>query len=225
MKMFKTLVSASVAAAVCAGALSPVAHAEVAASASVASMYYWRGLDLGNGTPQVAGDIHFSESGFTAGVWGGSGDSKMGTEVDLYAGYAGGDSEGFFYDITAWTYFYPSGPMDEAGEQTNAEPGKLSELVLGVGYGPVKFTYYDNIAGSPLSAYMTLSGTFDAFSATLGMHKDYEKGKNPVHLDLSYAYNDSLKFTLGKVLETDEVADFKKDGPRFVVSYTLPLEK
>lgn len=220
MKMMKsTLLATATAAALSAGVFSAAAHAEVSASASVASMYYWRGRDLGHGTPQVAGDIHYSESGFTAGIWGGSGDWESGTETDLYVGYAGGDSEGFFYDLTAWTYYYPT---EKAG--SNGRPGKLSELVLGLGYGPVKFSYYDNVAGDPGYTYMTLAGTLDAFTLTLGMHNNAD-GTKPTHLDLSYAYNDQLKFTVGKIVEPDNSEKFLEDEARFVVSYTLPLEK
>ncbi len=221
MKFNKTLLVGVVAAStLAAGVFSTAANAEVVASAGVASLYYWRGFDLGGGIPQVSGDIHYTESGFTAGIWGGSGDTNGGSETDLYAGYAGGEADGFNYDVTAWTYAYPNTKVVK-GETVEPKPaGKLSEVVVGLGYGPVKFTYYSNIAGAPGYSYVTLAGTMGAFSATLGKHN---KGMDDAtHLDLGYAYNDRLKFTLGKVLKSDESA--AEDEPRFVVSYTLPLE-
>ncbi|NHN38618.1 histidine kinase [Pseudomaricurvus alcaniphilus] len=215
--------------ALTAGAISaaPVAMAaETSASVAVASSYLWRGFDLGSGTPAVSGDITVSEGGFYAGVWGSSGDDLNGTEYDLYAGW-GGEFSGLSVDLSVWNYIYPTGP--NASQERGPTPGfaDLSEVILTLGFGPVSFSYYDNIAGGSGYEYYTLSGSYGKFSATLGFH-DAEVGAfvddvelDPVHLDVSYSYNDNLSFTLSQVIEDDEVPG---DELKFVVGYSLPLD-
>jgi len=201
-------------------------------------LYLWRGQDLGAGAgvPAVSGDIKVTESGFTTGVWGSSGDEVGGTEYDLWAGY-GGSMGDFRYDLTAWTYVYPSG----GGNDDTDNIGDLSEAVLTLGYGPVTFMYYDNIAnagGNNDYVYYTLSATFGAFSALVG-YADYksdlfedeldptlrtgELSNDYTHIDLSYAYNDNLAFTLSQVVDESD-SDPVDDDLKFVVKYAIPLK-
>ncbi|MBR9909892.1 MAG: histidine kinase [Gammaproteobacteria bacterium] len=201
--------------ALTAGAISaaPVAMAaETSASVAVASTYLWRGYDLGSGTPAVSGDITVSEGGFYAGVWGSSGDTTAGTEYDLYAGW-GGEFSGLSVDLSVWNYIYPTG--------NGPTPGfaDLSEVILTLGFGPVSFSYYDNIAGGSGYEYYTLGGSYEKFSATIGMH-DNPTGDDPLHIDLSYSYNDNLSFTISQIVEDEEDGDELK----FVVGYSLPLD-
>jgi uncharacterized protein (TIGR02001 family) len=227
MKLTKNLLASAVAALASASFLAPVANSEVAATVGVANMYYWRGLNLGNGDAQVSGDLKFSESGFYAGIWGGSGDASGGTEYDIYAGYGGGEADGFNYDISLWTYTYP-----QNSDAVLSDPGKLSEAVLALGYGPVKLTYYSNLAdqGDTVESsysYLTLAFTYEQFSILFGAHNDLGLGDgvtygSPTHVDLSYAYSDRLKFTIGKMIDDDDV--FKTaNAAKFIASYSLPL--
>jgi uncharacterized protein (TIGR02001 family) len=204
---------------------APLARAQVAAAVSIANMYYSRGFDLGNGNAQISGDLKFSESGFYAGIWGSSGDSSAGTEYDLYTGYGGGDTDTFNYDISLWTYVYPQNSTDAV-----SAPGKFSEAIVALGYGPVKLTYYSNLADQDDTvdssySYVTLDFTYEQFSILLGAHKDLAVGDgtyaSPRHIDINYSYNDNLKFTLGKLLGTD--AFQSENAVKFVASYTLPL--
>jgi uncharacterized protein (TIGR02001 family) len=190
---------------------------DVSASAAVSNMYLWRGQDLGNGSPAVSGDITASLGGLYAGVWGSSGDDAMGTEYDLYAGY-GLDLGGFSIDASVWNYIYPDSPegnLDTVGE--------LSEVILTMGFGPVSVSYYDNIAGSTGYEYYTASIEMGQFSTTVG-YSDPEEDGDYTHVNLSYAYNDNLSFTLSKVVDQDEdEADGVDEDTNFVVSYSLPL--
>lgn len=231
MNFTKKLLASSVAASViAAGSFASNAHAEVSASVGVASTYLWRGFDLGSGTPAVSGDLSYSNSGFYTGIWGSSGDTAAGTEYDLYAGYgmSFGENDMFSIDLSIWNYNYPSGEAfaeDEEVEERRLDEtdfGDLSEVVLSIGMGPVAFTYYDNVAGSTVDAngyeYYTLSGTMGDFALTVGMH-DNADGDDPVHVNLDYAYNDNLVFTLSQfVADEPEYDDLK-----FVVSYSLPI--
>tara|TARA_B100000745_G_scaffold73742_1_gene44438 strand:+ start:3922 stop:4674 length:753 start_codon:yes stop_codon:yes gene_type:complete len=223
------------------------AEVKVAGSAAVANMYLWRGVDLSNGSPAVSGDIVVSAGGAYAGVWGSSGDDSNGQEYDLFVGY-GKEFGDFSFDVSVWNYLYPSSPetevlvdddgnvvLDDEGEEVYVSAdnslddfGGLSEVIVTLGYGPVSFSYYDNIAGDSGYEYYTLGGGFGAFSATLGYH-DFEDPSGQdwdsdfAHLDLGYAYNDNLSFTLSQVIDSDEEAGVDEDL-KFVVSYGLNFD-
>jgi len=179
-------------------------------------------MDLGNGSPAVSGDITASAGGAYATMWTSSGDSTYGNEYDFGVGY-GGEVEGFSYDVSAWTYIYPSDTTGD-GESNSFD---LSELIVSLGYEGVSFSYYYPLAGDGNDdySYMTLGYGMGAYSATVGISDD-DKDANPgniyTHLDLSYAYTDSLSFTVSKVVSAEE--ETTEDDTKFVVSYSLPIE-
>lgn len=221
MKLTKKALSNSVAAAVLATAgfavsSHAVAEPEVSASAAVASSYLWRGFDLGSGTPAVSGDLEVGMAGAYVGIWGSSGDTAAGSEYDLYAGY-GFEVGGLAIDLSVWNYNYPT--TSTIGNGPNTRFGDLTEVVLGLAYGPVSFGYYNNVAGASGYEYMTLGAELGQFSLMVGRHK-VPGDDNPVHLDLTYAYNDNLSFTVSQFI-ADKPDD---DNLKFVVSYSLPLE-
>lgn len=233
MKMSKKLFTNSVAAVVAAMGMGVAGSAnalEVAASAAVANMYLWRGQDLGNGDPAVSGDIKVTESGFHTGLWGSSGDATYGTEYDVWAGY-GGAAGDFRYDLTFWNYIYPS---DTTLDDDNDGFADLSEAVLTLGFGPVTFMYYDNIAGAPNYYYYTLGATFGAFSGLIGYSINEDAvvsefdgstdDSDYTHIDVSYAYNENLAFTLSQVIDEGPDNDQVDDDLKFVVKYSLPIK-
>lgn len=234
MKLTKNILAGSIAGTVMAlSAIAPVANAEVSASVGVASTYLWRGVDLGSGTPAVSGDLTYSNSGFYTGVWASSGDTAAGTEYDLYAGYSfeAGD---FSVDASVWSYNYPTGPgYTDDGETDFTD---VSDFILSVGYGSVSFGWIEPIGDDNSSGdyrYLSLGASVGKFSLTAGIHLDDENGAggnapcdagesetcDPVHINLDYAFNDNLTFTLSQFV-IDEAAD---DDLKVVVSYSLPL--
>lgn len=228
MKTIKNLLAASIAASVMA---TPVmaeeasSGVEVSASVGIASTYLWRGFDLGSGTPAVSGDLSVSSGGAYGTIWVSSGDETAGTEYDLIVGY-GGEAGEFNYDVSLVNYIYPTG----AGYLPNSDTdfGDHTDLVVSVGYGPVNFTMYDNVAGFSGAAYYTLSAEFGQFSALIGMHNEDANADGdvliddePVHLDLSYAYNDNLSFTFSQFISDEDNVD---DDLQFVVGYNIPLK-
>ncbi|HEY8386133.1 MAG TPA: TorF family putative porin [Porticoccaceae bacterium] len=222
MKLTKKALSSSVAIAVLATAGfamsgSVLAAPEVSASAAVASSYLWRGYDLGSGTPAVSGDLSVSAGGAYAGIWGSSGDTAAGTEYDLFAGYAFAVG-GLSVDLSVWNYNYPTTSTITGAPNTRF--GDLTEVVLGLGYGPFSFTYYDNIAGSSGYEYYTVGAEYGPFALLVGKHS-VPGGDDPVHVDLSYAYNDNLSFTLSQFV-SDEPED---DNLKFIVSYSIPISR
>ncbi|ROQ21003.1 uncharacterized protein (TIGR02001 family) [Marinimicrobium koreense] len=213
----KFLAGAVAASAMASAALAPVAHAEVSASVGAANMYYWRGLDLGNGDPAVWGDINVSSNGFYGGMWASSGDAALGTEYDLYAGY--GSSVGdFSFDVSLWSYSYPTNTDPTAP----TEPGDLVEAVIGLGYGPVSLTHYADVEGNEDYSYTTLGVAFGDYSVTYGSHDGTGALDGYAHVDLGYAYNENLSFTLGLV--ADDVDGLNPDSPKFVVGFSIPIE-
>jgi len=220
MNTSKKLLAGAVAASLALSAMAPVANAEVAGSVGVASSYLWRGIDLGAGagTPAVSGDLGYSNSGFYTGIWASSGDYTNGTEYDLYLGY-GNEVGDFSYDVSLWSYQYPTLADNPATPDMEESPGigDLMEAVVALGYGPVTATYYHGLQDLEEYWYATLDASFGAFNVKYGQHED-----DLSHIDLSYGYNDNLSFTLSQVI--DNVDDSYDDDLNFVVSYSLPIE-
>lgn len=218
MKSMKTLLAASIAAAaISAPAMAEESGVAVDASVGIASTYLWRGYDLGSGTPAVSGDINVSTAGFYTGVWGSSGDTSAGTEYDLYVGY-GTEVGDFSVDVSLWNYVYPTG-AGYTGDGDGTDVGQLSDLAIGLGYDAFSLTILKPIAGAADYDYVyyALSAGAGAFSATIGVHDGDEE--SPTHLDVSYAYNDNLSFTVSQFI-SDEPSG---DDAKFVVSYSIPL--
>lgn len=234
MKMKQKLVASAVALSAFAGFTVPAAYAEVAASVGVANMYYWRGLDLGRGDPALIGDVNVSANGAYAGLWASSGDIVSGTEYDFYAGYKF-SADKFFVDLNYTTYMYPSvsGQADSAVDDVeNYGFHDIADVAVTLGLTPAedlsfKFMHRIGIAdilGDAEYTYTTVSGTFSKFTALVGMHSD-DTGvyDGLTHLDLSYAYNSKLTFTLGKVIDQGE-DDFYNDELKLIVTLSLPIE-
>jgi hypothetical protein len=230
MQFYRNLFTGSIiAAAMAVSTWVSVANADVSGSAGIASSYLWRGLDLGAGTPAISGELKYSVEGFYTSVWGSSGDKTMGTRYDLTAGYNGAWGD-FSYGLAAVSYNYPT--------TANSEFGDYSDAVVSFGYGPVLFSAYVPVGKFNSSGdytYLTLGATLNAFSILVGMHNSdavsggvvnchLREGStktkcSPVHLDVSYAYNDNLSFTLSQFIDDQPFEDKLK----FVVSYSLPI--
>ena len=233
MKLTKNIFAGSIAGTVMAlSAIAPVANAEVSASVGVASTYLWRGQDLGTGTPAVSGDLTYSNSGFYTGIWVSSGDTTLGTEYDLYAGY-GTAIGGLSVDLSVWTYINPNSPtfndagspitIDENGDAIIDQRdtfGDATDAILGLGYGPVSFTWINTTTVSEVD-YFALGYSLDAFSLTYGFFVG-DNANEYSHLDLTYSYNDNLAFTFSQVVDDND--DAIDDDLKFVVSYSIPLE-
>lgn len=232
--MKKQLLMGTLAAATLAASMTPaLADDGLSASAGVASMYLWRGVDLGDGSAAVSGDIHYNMAGAYAGVWGSSGDSSWGSEYDLYAGY-GFEVGGVGIDLSVWNYNYSDGGPDVSKGEQDDTFGDLSDAILAVSFAGVTAKYYDAIAGGN-GEYYTLSYSMNGFTGLVG-HADqagYKNAKNTTnpenytHVDLSYAYNDNLSFTVSKIVTPadDANGDTGSDNDmNFVVSYNLPIK-
>lgn len=199
------------------------AEVEVSASAGVANMYLWRGVDLGanggqGGVPAVSGDLSVSAAGAYGGVWTSSGDAASGQEYDIYAGY-GGEAGALSYDVSIWAYVYPDGGVSDGTFGDN------SEIIVSLGAAGASVGIYKQVgdAVDNDNMYYTLGYGMNAFSGTVGITDAAAKGADYTHFDLSYAYNDNISFTVSKIVdqETEKALD---EDTKFVVSYSLPIE-
>ena len=223
--MKKLSLAIATATAMTAGVMSTAAQAEVevSASAAVSNMYLWRGQDLGaNGVPAISGDLSVSSGGAYAGVWTSSGDTTSGQEYDLYVGY-GAEVEGIALDVSYWSYIYPGAEGDDIAD--------LHEIVASVSAAGASLGVYYNIDQDEDEGtdyiYTTLGYGVDKFSATYGMtsYSDTEDSDYG-HLDLGYAYNDNVSFTLSQIVtsDVDEEDGGPDRSPKVVVTYSLPIE-
>jgi uncharacterized protein (TIGR02001 family) len=199
------------------------AEVEVSASAAVSNMYLWRGTDLGaEGVPAISGDLTVSTGGVYAGVWTSSGDSSAGQEYDLFVGY-GMEAGDVAIDVSYWSYVYPSDDGDDIAD--------LHEIVASAAFKGASLGVYYNIDQDEDEStdyiYTTLGYGVDKLSATYGMttYSDTED-KDYAHLDLSYAYNDNISFTLSQVVsaDLDEDENGPDRSPKVAVTYSLPIE-
>lgn len=222
MKSLRTVRYSLIAAALAGGAIvSAPAQAGVSATAGVANLYLWRGLNLGGGTPVVMGSLDYGhDSGLFAGVWGSSAGPDQ--EVDLYAGYAF-SSDAFGFKVTAYDYSYPrSGSGAGMGDDVG---GDLQEVVFSANASGFFADYILGIGDFEDTAYADVGYTMGKFTGKVGfmLTDEVAPDSNYIHADLTYAFNERLAFTVSGIADEDPAGPADKDA-LFVVSYTLPLE-
>jgi len=236
------------------GTTQAMAEVDVSASVAVSNLYLFRGIDLGEGRAMVSGDLIASSNGFYGGVWATSGDKASGSEYDLFVGYAT-EIEGVSVDINITNYMY-------SGWDAGDSFGDYSEIFLNVGYGPFSIDYQVNVADGSYSSgedteaakraglsgfqYIAFNASFKKYTATLGFAdvSNYSEsnplttdnvgsvGTDYTHLDISYAYNDNLTFTVSQIIDQDDIQligsetkyENRDDDMLFVLSYSLPIE-
>lgn len=238
MKNIKTLLASSAAAAAIALGSGP-AMAELEASATVSNIYLFRGIDQGGGSGAVSGDLVYSHaSGVYAGAWASSASNfGNGGEIDTFLGWSGAFGE-LGVDVGLLDYYYP-------GEQGAADDwGRgLTEAYVGLSVAGIELYYYDQISGKSTAlddnTYTTVSYGIGKVSALIGFADAEERSgqswdNDYTHLDVTYAFNDNLSFTLSKVVDVDDELNPNtsagrgnggavEDDVQVVVSYSIPL--
>ena len=219
MKSLRTVRYSLIAAAVAGAAVvSTPAFAGVSATAGVSSLYLWRGQNLGAGTPVVMGSLDYGhDSGVFAGVWGSSAGPTQ--EIDLYAGW-GMSSDAFSFKVTAYDYSYPG----------TATTGGLNEVVISAGASGAFVDVIVGVADFQDANYVDFGYTMDKITGKVGMMMIDDTmcttaPCNYTHVDMSYAYNKNLSFTLSGIADADTgSAVYGIEDPLFAVSYALPLD-
>lgn len=198
------------------------AQAEISSSASIASMYLWRGQDVSDGAPALSGDIKYSHaSGVYAFGWMSSEGVKDSTdaatesyEVDFGVGYAGSVGK-FGYDVSYYKFWYPE------GNESFSDAG--AEWVVGLSFEPVTFTAFIDAKGDKTYKYYTLSGSVGPVDLKLGMTDNDTANTDYKHYDITYNATDRLSFTYSKPTSIDAGAGVD-DDPLFVLTYSLPVD-
>ena len=159
--MFKKALLAS-AAVMAAG----VASAEVTGNFAITSDYIFRGVSNGQA---VQGGLDWSNgSGLYAGVWLSNGGSAAGDEIDYYAGYGLGLSDGLSLDFGIINY-----NTDEAREKDGFQSDSSTANELYVG-----------LAGEAWDATLYYGDRDDAVA---GASTEEKKTDNYVYVDLNYS--------------------------------------
>ena len=219
MKTFNKTLIAATTIATFGLAAAPTALA-LDASASVATTYLFRGVEMNSGSAQVSVDVSGSANGLTYGVWVASGDSL--NEYDLYLDYSGSlGSIGYSIGYVDYNYSAPRNSLYDTGvvetalvlagetddavydDALDADAG-FEESYIGLSYGPISVTYF-NMQDSDAD-YTTIGYDLGALSLTYGSTDFGEDGADDFdHVDLSYAVNDSVSLTVSKADDLDAV--------------------
>lgn len=244
--------------------LLAVGHAtagDLEASAGVANTYLFRGVDVNDGRAQVFGDLTYrSDVGVYVSGWGSSAGNGA-NEFDAVLGFSH-DIGPVAFNIGVINYIYP-------GETDSDDFGSEAEAFIGFSWNNFELYYYDNVASkweyNGDYFYIAASYVWQQFAVTLGYAADdtFEGGGSTtvngipdtidngefsyMHVDVTYAFNDNLSFTVSQIVDRDveltttgngsfdvssgdmndlhEHFDAVKDNSLlFVLTYSLPLE-
>ena len=193
----------------------------VSSSATLASMYLWRGLDISDHKPAMSGDIVYShDSGAYASLWLSSeGSFDDSYESDWTIGYSGKAGE-MGYDVGYYKIWYPE---MITGTHPQTFYDAAAEVYIGLTYQDFGFKAFLDAKGDKTYKYYTLSYSYGAFSGLVGINDADDNDADYKHLDLSYAATDRLSFTVSKPIARGStgVIEFT---PLFMMSYSLPVD-
>jgi len=211
------LTSIALASAVAMGAMTmpTTASAELESSATLSSMYLWRGQDVSGGVPALSGDITYSHSSGAYAFGWMSSESASNVEVDLGLGYAGkvGPLE---YDVSYYKYWYP-----EAGNPGEKLADAGAEVVVALTFKPVTVKAYLDAKDTNDYSYYTVSGSVGPVDLLYGISDSKTVNADYTHVDVTYNATDSLAFTVSK--SSGDAVGFDSD-PLFMMSYSLPVK-
>lgn len=153
-----------------------VAHAgDFSMTVTATSDYDFRGVTQTSGKPAIQGSLDWAaDNGLYVGAWASNVDfgncCDESVELDLYAGFAGGDEEGLTFDVGALYYSYPG-----------ADDLDYPEVFAGIAYGmfDAKIWYSWDFFALDKSAYY-LEGNFSIplpADFGLSLHLGYNDGE------------------------------------------------
>ncbi len=168
------------------------------ASATVASMYLFRGYDMSMEDPALQGDLIVShDSGFWVGAWASMYDFGVedGVEIDFIGGfdYAISNDVSVGLGFTEYTY--------------TGDTGSNTEFYLSLSYKNFSFAYYDD--NDLDTTYISVDAEFEmAEDLSLTVHAaDYETS-NDLSAGLSYSFDKHISaFGNFTYVDMDNVGD------------------
>jgi len=137
--------------------------------------YDFRGVTQTSGKPAIQGSVDWAaDNGLYVGAWASNVDfgncCDESVELDLYAGFAGGDEEGLTFDVGALYYSYPG-----------ADDLDYPEIYAGIAYGmfDAKIWYSWDFFALDKSAYYLEGNLSIPLPADFGlsMHLGYNDGE------------------------------------------------
>lgn len=181
------------------GAMPAVAQdseIEYSANVGLVSKYLWRGWVI-NSDLSASGGFDVNYKGFYAGIWGGS-DENLGTEYDLYLGYAGEFGDNWNYDVGFIQYRYPNNNVE------------VNEAHMTLGYRFLSATYH---RGEDDYDYIELNANFELTDKLgLELHVGHEDNTwrtwKDYKVSLNYQLNDNYSVYLGATDKEDNDSNF-----------------
>lgn len=176
-------------------ATGAAAQAEITGAVTATSDYDFRGFTQTSQDPALQGSIDYAhDSGFYAGAWASNVDfdTKGDVEVDLYAGFAGGDT--YAWDVGLVWYTYPG---------SDGELLDFPEVYASLGYKWIegKIWYSSNFGGvSENAMYYEANANFELPAGFgLGLHGGYSDGDywDIVNDGGYFDYSVGVSYTLG----------------------------
>lgn len=153
-------------------AAGAAAHAEISSTVTVTSDYDFRGITQTGQDPALQASLDYSKGAFYTGAWASNVDfdTEGNVEVDLYAGFAGGET--FPWDVGMVWYTYPG---------SDGELLDYPEFHASLGYKWIegKLWYTSNMWGSSENAmYYEANANFELPAGFgLGVHGGYSDGE------------------------------------------------
>ncbi|MFQ5534055.1 MAG: TorF family putative porin [Sphingomonadales bacterium] len=173
---------------------------DLTATVAVTSDYVYRGLSLTRSDPAVQAGLDYAlENGAYLGAWGSNVDFTDGddVEIDLYAGYSGGE-EAIFYDIAVWYFGFPGSPGTADRWEVIGSAGidyGFAMLTAGIGYSPDFFDAGNSLYGFG-EARVPLRSPGPVKATVVG-RLGYQSIDNAVR----FGVNDYLEWILGVTFE------------------------
>ena len=166
------------------------AQAEITGTITATSDYDFRGITQSAQDPALQGSLDYAhDSGFYAGAWASNVDfdTQGDIEVDLYAGFAGGET--YLWDVGLVWYTYPS---------SDGELLDFPEIYASLGYKWIegKIWYSSNFGGiSETSYYYEANANFELPAGFgLGLHGGYSDGD---YWDVAYGESGYFDYSIG----------------------------
>lgn len=167
------------------------ADTQVSANLGFNSKYMWRGWEI-NKDPSGYASVNLGVDKFYTGIWGGT-DGTLGTEIDLYFGYADQLNDHIAYDVGFIQYRYDSADIE------------VEEWHLTLDFNFVSTTYH---RGEDGYNYIELNKTFELQDKlTLDLHIGREDRNDGNLTDygatLNYQINDNYRIYLAATDKQD----------------------
>lgn len=171
-------------------ATASAAHAELTGTITAVSDYNWRGVTQTSQDPALQGSLDFSmENGFYVGAWASNVDfgdcCDESVEVDLYAGFSGGDV--VTWDVGFNYYWYPG-----------ADDLDFPEVYAGIGYEwfEAKLWYSSDFANYSEQAWYLEGNAAYELPANFGLeaHIGYSTGDG---IEEAYGQDNYFDWSVG----------------------------